>query len=260
MSQEYGVSQSSVIRILHAFKWHPYKIQMLQHLSEDDPDRRVEFCQWALHQLEETPDLTLNILFTDEANFYVNGEINHQNWRYWSDSNPNWTDASKMQGCGKVMVWCGIWGTRVVGPFFITENMNSELYLRLLQEEIMPALFTEDGKFPEYFQQDGAPPHYGLSVRSWLNQQFPNRWIGRRGPVEWPPRSPDLSPLDFYLWGHLKSLVYAKKIRNLNNLQERIIEACSSITPDVLMRVHADWKNRLQLCLQENGSHIEHIL
>ena len=94
LSQEYGVSQSSAIRILHAFKWHPCKIQMLQHLSEDDPDRRVEFCQWALHQLEETPDLTLNILFTDEANFYVNGEINHQNWRYWCDSNPNLTDAS----------------------------------------------------------------------------------------------------------------------------------------------------------------------
>lgn len=260
LSQEHGLSQRSVLRILHAFKWHPYKVQMLQHLSEDDPDRRIEFCEWALQRLEESPTFSSNILFTDEANFYINGEINHQNWRYWSDSNPNWTDPSKMQGAGKVMVWCGIWGTRIIGPFFVKGNMNSDVYLRMLQEEIVPSLLNEDGEFPEFFQQDGAPPHFGVSVRAWLDQQFPNRWIGRGGPIEWPARSPDLSPLDFYLWGHLKSLVYAKKIRNLDHLQERIVDACGRISSDVLNSVHIDWENRLKLCVQQNGSHIEHIM
>ncbi|KAG8289720.1 hypothetical protein J6590_098624, partial [Homalodisca vitripennis] len=46
--------------------------------------------------------------------------------------------------------------------------------------------------------QDGAPPHYGLHVREYLNNIFPNRLIGRRGSIEWPPRSPDLSPLDYF--------------------------------------------------------------
>ncbi|CAH1986618.1 unnamed protein product [Acanthoscelides obtectus] len=49
------------------------------------------------------------------------------------------------------------------------------------------------------FQQDGAPPHYVLRVRQYLDQTFPDRWIGRRGVNEWPPRSPDLSPLDFFM-------------------------------------------------------------
>ena len=55
------------------------------------------------------------------------------------------------------------------------------------------------------FQLDGAPPHWGLDVRASLNEQFPGRWIGRDGPTPWPPRSPDLTPLDFFLWGYVKN-------------------------------------------------------
>ena len=48
-----------------------------------------------------------------------------------------------------------------------------------------------------YFQHDGAPPHNTRHVREYLNESFPNRWLGRGGPVAWAPRSPDLTPLDY---------------------------------------------------------------
>ena len=67
----------------------------------------------------------------------------------------------------------------------------------------------EDEEF--YFQQDGAPPHYHSDVRSFLEEVLPNKWIGRRGFVEYPPHSPELTPLDFFLWGYLKYKVYATK-------------------------------------------------
>ena len=54
------------------------------------------------------------------------------------------------------------------------------------------------------FQSDGAPPHWGLQVRAFLNDTFPERWIGRGGPAAWPPRSPDIYSLDFFLWGYMK--------------------------------------------------------
>jgi hypothetical protein len=50
-----------------------------------------------------------------------------------------------------------------------------------------------------WFQQDGAPPHYGVDLRLFLNNILPSRWIGRRGAIEWPVRSPDLSPLNVFL-------------------------------------------------------------
>ena len=52
-----------------------------------------------------------------------------------------------------------------------------------------------------WFQHDGAPAHFALDVREYLNNVFPNRWIGRGGPVHWPPHSPDLTPMDFFIWG-----------------------------------------------------------
>ena len=51
--------------------------------------------------------------------------------------------------------------------------------------------------------QDGAPPHFSCSVTDVLNERFPDVWIGRGGPIPWPTRRPDLSPLDFFLWGTL---------------------------------------------------------
>ena len=130
----------------------------------------------------------------------------------------------------------------------------------MLRDNVFPSLLNEDGTFPSFFQHDGAPPHYGLIVRQWLDVQLPGHWIGRRGPEEWPPRSPDLTPMDFYLWGHLKQLVYAEKIRDVHHLQQRIMLCCSEIAPEVLLRVSADWIKRLELCIQQDGRHIEHII
>ena len=57
------------------------------------------------------------------------------------------------------------------------------------------------------FMQDGAPPHCSCFVTDVLNERFPDAWIGRNGPIPWPPRSPDLSPLEFFLWGYIKNIV-----------------------------------------------------
>uniref|UniRef100_A0A669CUS4 non-specific serine/threonine protein kinase n=1 Tax=Oreochromis niloticus TaxID=8128 RepID=A0A669CUS4_ORENI len=127
MSLVSGISRTSLRRILATHKWHPYKLQLLQHLNEDDPDRCTEFAEWAKQKLEQDPQFTQKILFSDEANFYVNGEVNKQNHRYWSDTNPHWMDPSKTVGTTKVMVWCGIWGTTIVGPFFINGNLIFEI-------------------------------------------------------------------------------------------------------------------------------------
>src|SRR5580765_6641648 len=89
-----------------------------------------------------------------------------------------------------------------------------------------------------YFQQDGAPPHYSRLVTEHLNLTFPGRWIGRGGPINWPARSPDLTPLDFYLWGHLKEKVYHDRPTTPENMKERIRNACRDIRPEILLLVH----------------------
>jgi hypothetical protein len=103
-------------------------------------------------------------------------------------------------------------------------------------------LFSQLENEPEDFiwQQDGAPRHFLHDVREWLKEVFPRRWIGRAGPEDmvfsrWPPRSPDLTPCDFFLWGYLKDRVYLPPLPvNLPELRRRIVAAVQSITPDML--------------------------
>ena len=101
-----------------------------------------------------------------------------------------------------------------------------------------------------FYQHDGAPPHYAINVRNWLNHRFPLHWIGRRGTIEWPPRSPDLTAIDFILWGHLKSVVYKTQPTSLNDLRERIIYECRRIPPETFRKVQQEFENRLYHCME----------
>ena len=82
------------------------------------------------------------------------------------------------------------------------------------------------------WQQDGAPPHYGRNVREYLDEMFPE-WIGRRGTTEWPPRSPDLTPCDFSLWGIVKDRVYAQKPRDTDHLKSLIIQELTLLNDNI---------------------------
>jgi hypothetical protein len=104
------------------------------------------------------------------------------------------------------------------------------------------------------------PAHYSLMARNWLNERLPNRWIGRRGTIEWAARSPDLKPLDFFLWGYVNQNVYPQNIKDLNDLRQSITVTINSIKPIVLKRVFSEISKRLNLVISNNGGHIEQLL
>jgi len=84
------------------------------------------------------------------------------------------------------------------------------------------------------FQQDVAPPHWGSDVRRFLDATFPKRWIGRDGPTPWPPRSPDITPLDFFLWRNIKDKVFSTPVPDTANRKARITDAFVTMTEDML--------------------------
>ncbi|KAJ4440367.1 hypothetical protein ANN_08507 [Periplaneta americana] len=81
---------------------------------------------------------------------------------------------------------------------------------------------------------DGALVHFTHRVRDYLNQQFPGKWIGRGGPVPWPPRSPDLTPPDFFVWEQMRNL-HATPVESEDDLMARIFAAAGEINdnPDL---------------------------
>jgi len=109
--------------------------------------------------------------------------------------------------------------TRVIDPYLLRDTMNVERYLHMLKDYVWPIVSGWENIDELVFMHDGAPPHFALSVRAWLKQKFPGRWLGRRGPHEWPARSPDLTPCEFFLWGWAKEELYRAKPRTMEQLE-----------------------------------------
>lgn len=272
VSQLTHVSVGSIHKTLKLNKFFPYKIQILQQLSEDDYDRRIEFCETMTQMIQADRNFVKNVCFSDESTFFLNGFVNKHNCRYWDNENPHLFREDHTQYPQKINVWAGILGNEIIGPIFMEENLTGELYVNLL-ENVIDLLITQslenqadqegDMELDEqnlYFQQDGAPPHYALPVRAWLNERYPGKWIGRRGPVEWPARSPDLTPLDFFLWGYLKSIVYKTAPESIPELRNRITEGCRQINRQTFQNVREEFENRLYYCLANNGAHFENLI
>lgn len=99
-------------------------------------------------------------------------------------------------------------GRRNPQPNFFHDTITGERYLNMLNDDLLQLLL----ELPEFNerrlirQKDGAPPHWYRPARMWLDHHFQQRWIGRNGPTAWPPRRPDLTACDFWLWGHVKRL------------------------------------------------------
>ena len=141
--------------------------------------------------------------------------------------------------------------------------MNGAAYLDMLENWLIPQLQQEMNNF--IFQQDGAPPHWHRDVRAFLNHILSLRWIGRSGKDDlvlntWPPRSPDLTPCDFFLWGYIKDLVYIPPLPNdVDELKDRIIAAIQSITVATLTKVWREFDKRLDMVITTKGDHFEQI-
>ncbi|GFV90618.1 transposable element Tcb2 transposase [Trichonephila clavipes] len=94
------------------------------------------------------------------------------------------------------------------------------------------------------FQQDGATCHTARATIYLLKDTFGDRLISRFGPVNWPPKSCDLTPLDYFLWGYVKSLVYADKPQTLDRLEDNIRRVIADIRPQMLEKVIKNWTSR----------------
>ncbi|GFW89403.1 transposable element Tc3 transposase [Trichonephila clavipes] len=137
---------------------------------------------------------------------------------------------------------------------------------------LIPALTEEWDKLPQelldnvvqsmelWFQQDGATCHTARVTIDLLKDTFGDRLISRFGPVNWPPRSCDLTPLDYFLWGYVKSLVYADKPQTLDHLEDNIRRVIADIRPQMLEKVIENWTSRLDYIRASRGSPMPEII
>lgn len=111
-----------------------------------------------------------------------------------------------------------------------------------------------------WFQQDGATCHTSNEIVEILKAKFPGRVISRRVDVNWPLRSCDLTLLDFFLWGYVKSQVYANKPATIADLENNVIRVIGEIEANLCARVIQNWTSRMTACKRSRGGHLNDII
>ncbi|GFV56380.1 putative transposable element [Trichonephila clavipes] len=129
-----------------------------------------------------------------------------------------WTELPQVSE--KLTVWCALWAGGIIGPYFFKNDeghnvtVNGDRYRAMINNFFIPDFNNHDVQ-ELWFQQDGATCHTPRATIDLLKDMFGDRLISRFGPVNWPPRSCNLTPLDYFLWGHVfEEMLY---------LQERIV-------------------------------------
>ena len=153
---------------------------------------------------------------------------------------------------------CTIDGKELKSPYRVSINFVPD-NKHLLQENYVEYkyVFLPLKLVSKIFQQDGAPPRWGSHVRRFLDATFPKQWIGRDGPTPWPPRSPDITPLDSFLWGYVKDKVFSTPVPDITNLKARITDAFAIITEDMLENTWRGIDYRLDVLRATKAAHVE---
>ncbi|GFV22678.1 putative LOC100569746 [Trichonephila clavipes] len=138
-------------------------------------------------------------------------------------------------------------------------NVNDDRYKAIITNFCIPELNNHDVQ-ELWFQQDGATCHTARATIDLLKDTFGDRLISRFGPVNWPPRSCDLTSLDYFLWGYVKSLVYADKPQTLDHLEDNIRRVIADIRPQMLEKVIENWTSRLDYIRASRGSPMQEII
>ena len=263
LALQFQVSFRTIYKLLHRENLHPFHATPVQGLLPPDMAQRLEFCNFLLEREFAEGTMLDKILWTDESQFTRDGITNFHNLHAWAPENPHLKKQTSFQHRFSVNVWAGVIGNNLIGPFILPPRLNSNNYLDFLQTQL-PELLEDIPllqRMNHYYQHDGAPCHYGTNVKNWLDATYPNRWIGRNGPIHWPARSPDLTVMDFFVWGTMKELVYATEITTLHELEQRIGVAAQKIRDKLLnIDIKRSIIKRLFACIQTVGDHFEIFL
>jgi len=132
-------------------------------------------------------------------------------------------------------------------------KVNGQYYQDVL---LLQGLLPDIPKFSEFFsfQQDGAPAHRARETVKLLKNETPD-FIQ---PEMWPPNN--LNLVDYTIWSIMQEKVYRMKIRDVNELRERILQAWNELDQVVIEASIWQWRTRLRACIASEGGQFEQKL
>jgi hypothetical protein len=254
-----GISRTSVQRIIKKdLHLQTFRRIGVHELSQAVRAKRVTRCRTLLRRFKKKS--VERILFTDEKIFTVAAPTNTQNDRVRSralkkrDVPKENLLREKARSRGSVMVSVGVTMHYKSSPIFVPAGakVNADQYQQVI---LRPMLRQMLRNVPDLiFQQDGAPAHTARTTVTFLTDNC-SAFIE---PSWWPPNSPDLNPLDYYVWSAMEQKVYrGPAVQDINDLKERISRSLENLPQAQIARAIKSWTKRLREVVRNGGGHIE---
>lgn len=263
IAQQLKMSRTSVRRIakvdlhLQAFKRMPVQV-----LNTATKTKRLTRCSNLLLRVKS--NACKKIFFTDEKMFYLDPPINSQNDRVWAEGRKRNVASQRLlhqraKFSRSVMVSAGVSFSGKGRLHFVPEKVkvNTDCYL----SNLLPGLLEDcrDHLGNDFiFQQDGAPAHAAKQTQDFLQRHCPS-FINKD---EWPPNSPDLNPLDYYVWGAMLERYnsLSRKPTDTEELKEALLNIWNELPQTSIQKAIRKFPQRLQSCIRAEGGHFEHLL
>lgn len=259
-AKDLKINRESVREIFRKdLKLIPFKKQKVHGVSVLSKQKRFERCKniLAWHADHE-------IIFSDEKLFVLEQSHNSQNDRVWSTNIENIPEhkrhVPRFQNAVSVMVWAAI-SPRGKFPLIFIEKgvkINANYYVEeVLKKNLKPnaeKLFQDDYYC---FQQDGAPSHTANLTQAWCQENL----VDFLAKDKWPPSSPDLNPLDFFVWSYMLAKLAKYKCSNLKQFKKVIVKVWDEMPMDTVRAACNDFERRLTLVVGLKGGIIpKHLL
>jgi inhibitor of nuclear factor kappa-B kinase subunit alpha len=261
ISMETGLTQSSVVRIIHQdLKLKCLKRRRAQELNVANRQSRLVRAKKLLQQY---PADDVNFIwFTDEKIFSVAAPKNQQTNRLYVPETSRKRDvaadrllSTRSTFSESIMVSVGVSQLGCTRLIFVDPGVkvNGEYYRDVVLPQLLTDMKNASGEY-YIFQQDSAPAHRARDTIALLQRETP-AFIP---PDVWPPNSPDLNPVDYKIWSVMQHRVYRKKVQDVAELRGRLIEVWAGMEQTIIDDAIDQWRRRLRACVGAKGGHFEH--
>ena len=234
------------LKVLEMKKYHAVKVHKLK---KSEMEARVSFCNSFLRWNEQ---YQLRVWWSDESPFRIDELIKHHQTTYYAVENEH-RKVEKIKKEKMVNVWAAIRGDGKV-IFKILEGRQTAVKYsqRLLN------VYDEMDQETSFFMQDGASVHTGKHAVDWLNEYWGNRWIGLKSKrLTWPPKSHDLTPMDFSFWNYVKHRVAQHQPESRQELIDSTTAVMNDIPSKVIINMCTAVKERCRRCIMKQGGRFE---
>jgi transposase len=265
LATDLDISSSSAHRILvNDLNLYPYKLRPRQKLTAEHRRKRKERCEAMQERFGE--DGHRRVIWSDEKIFTVELASNRHNDRIWMTDAPEAEEAivEHVQHPLQLHVWAAMgYGKKVPLVFFDSDvRLNAAIYQESVLEGVLrpwaqDEFGYEGGEYTQEwtFQQDGATIHTARATQDWCdnNTNIPD-FINKD---QWPPRSPDLNPLDYSIWSILLSRACNRPHPDLLSLRSALEREWEALDIETLKRIVDDFPRRVDACIEAEGGHFE---